>query len=272
MSIGITDRVYQRSLCDNVVYPAMTKSLVSSNCACQKGRGTDYAQNLFERNLKKHWHKHGVDGYVQVFDISGYYPNMSHDLASETFRAKLDSKTAEMCDRILYDQYAGSTGFYPGSQLIQIAGISVLDGFDHFMLEALGASPYIRYMDDFNCIAWSKSYLDYVKSEAARYLGNLGFSLNRKKTQAIPLTQPIPFLGLTFRLTESGKVVRRVRPEKIRDARRRLRRMREAVERGSMTREKVDECFSDYLSHIKTHTTGNGQAHKMETYYASLWR
>lgn len=77
---------------------------------------------------------------------------------------------------------------------------------------------------------------------------------------------------MAFQLKESGKVAKRMKPDKIRDARRRLRRMRDAVNRGTMTREKVDECFGDHLQYVKLHTTGNSQAHKMETYYASLWR
>lgn len=48
-SIGIRDRVFQRSLNDNVVYPAMSRSFIPANCACQTGKGTDYARDRFER-------------------------------------------------------------------------------------------------------------------------------------------------------------------------------------------------------------------------------
>lgn len=38
-SIAFRDRVYQRSLNDNVVYPTMTASFIYDNYACQKGEG-----------------------------------------------------------------------------------------------------------------------------------------------------------------------------------------------------------------------------------------
>lgn len=38
VSIAFRDRVYQRSLNDNQIYPAMTQSLIKTNCACQKAR------------------------------------------------------------------------------------------------------------------------------------------------------------------------------------------------------------------------------------------
>ena len=127
-------------------------------------------------------------------------------------------------------------------------------------------------MDDFNVVAWDREYLAYVMNEVDEYLDSIGMRLHPSKTQCRRVTERLPFLGMTFQLTESGKVVKRIKPEKIRDARRRLRRMRDSVNRGTMTREKVDECFGDYLQYVKLHTTGNSQAHKMETYYASLWR
>lgn len=45
VSIAFRDRVYQRSLNDNQIYPQMVKSLIYDNCACQKGKGTDFARN-----------------------------------------------------------------------------------------------------------------------------------------------------------------------------------------------------------------------------------
>lgn len=37
-SISFRDRVYQRSLNDNIVYPLMTNSFIYDNFACQKGK------------------------------------------------------------------------------------------------------------------------------------------------------------------------------------------------------------------------------------------
>lgn len=41
VATSFRDRVYQRSLNDNSVYPRMTASFVRHNAACQKGKGTD---------------------------------------------------------------------------------------------------------------------------------------------------------------------------------------------------------------------------------------
>ena len=148
-SIAFRDRVYQRSLNDNVVYPTMTKSFIYDNFACQKGKGTDAARNRLKKFLQKHYRKYGKNCYICQFDIHGYYPNMDHELAEQMFQRKLDPWSYSQVLKILNTQYEGKKGYNPGSQLVQIAGISMLDGMDHYIKEKLHVKFYIRYMDDF---------------------------------------------------------------------------------------------------------------------------
>ena len=64
MSIPFRDRVYQRSLNDVAIYPAISRSLIYDNAACQKGKGTDFARNRFKCHLQRYYRKHGNDGYI----------------------------------------------------------------------------------------------------------------------------------------------------------------------------------------------------------------
>ena len=45
LSIPYRDRVYQRSINDNALYPEMTKHFIYDNWACQKGKGPDKARD-----------------------------------------------------------------------------------------------------------------------------------------------------------------------------------------------------------------------------------
>ena len=49
-----------------------------------------------------------------------------------------------MVCNVLDSQYAGHVGYNPGSQMVQIAGISILDDLDHFIKEQLHEKYYIR--------------------------------------------------------------------------------------------------------------------------------
>ena len=72
VNIGFRDRVYQRSLNDNAIYPEMTRSLIWDNAACQKGKGTDCARDRLKDMMRRHYRKNGVAGYVLQCDIKGY--------------------------------------------------------------------------------------------------------------------------------------------------------------------------------------------------------
>lgn len=76
ISIMFRDRVYQRSLNDNIIYPAMTKSFIYDNCACQKGKGTKFAKDRLVRHIQRAVKQWGLDLYVEQFDIKHYYENM----------------------------------------------------------------------------------------------------------------------------------------------------------------------------------------------------
>ena len=61
ISVCFRDRVYQRSLNDNALYPIMTRQLIRDNWACQKGKGTDDARDRMKVFLQRMYRKYGTD-------------------------------------------------------------------------------------------------------------------------------------------------------------------------------------------------------------------
>lgn len=270
MSISFRDRVYQRSLNDVAIYPAMARSFIYDNCACQKGKGADFARERFKCHLQRYFRKHGRDGVCLKIDIKGYYPNMRHDTAKDTFRQKLDPDAYAMAERIL-DDFPGEVGYNPGSQIIQIAGISVLDGVDHYIKERLRVRQYIRYMDDMVLLLPDKGTAEKILADLTGRLARIGFEPHKGKTTIEPLARPIRFLGFDYRLTATGCVLMTADPQRIKSTRRKLRRMAAKAKRGEITRAKVDESYLSWKAHA-----AKGDSHnlirRMDAYYHNLWR
>ena len=269
-SITFRDRVFQRSLNDNAVYPKMSRSFIYDNFACQKGKGTDAARNRLKEFLHRYYRKHGHVGYVAQFDIHGYYPNMSHAVTEKMFHDRLDEGVYAYVERILREQYDGDIGYNPGSQLIQIAGISILDKFDHFVKEELHAKYYLRYMDDFLIIHDDKEFLEQCVGNVEAYLTHFDFELNMNKTEIYPIAKGIDFLGFHYKLTETGKVIMTVRSENVKRERKKLRRLIAKSKRGGLPREKVDESYAAWRNHA---SKGNSYRllKRMDAYYLDLW-
>lgn len=270
MSISFRDRVYQRSLNDVGIYPAMSKSFIYDNAACQKGKGADFARNRFKCHLQRYYRKHGADGYVLKMDVRGYYPNMRHDVAKETFKRRLAPEVYQRAEAIL-DSFPGEVGFNPGSQIIQIAGISVLDGIDHYIKERLRIRHYLRYMDDMLIVGNNRTELEQIWKDVDKRLQEIGFELHPTKTRIIPIRDGIMFLGFEYRLTETGNVIMSIDPTRVKAIRRKLYRMVKKAKAGLLTRAKVDESYQSWRSHA---AKGNSWKllKRMDTYYNSLWR
>lgn len=271
LSISFKDRVYQRSINDNALYPAMASAFILDNCACQTGKGPDFARKRLKKHLWNFYRNYGLDGYVLQTDIHGYYPNMRHDAVKACFKKRLDPEVFQMVCEVLDAQYEGGIGYNPGSQMVQIAGISVLDGLDHYIKEQLHVRHYIRYMDDSIHLYHSRCEAERNLEIIEQKLNEIGFELNHKKTRILPLAEGFMFLGFRYRMTESGKILMTLDPQNVKHERRKLRKMVAKAKRGEMTKEKVDECYRSWKNHA-----GKGNSYKllrrMDQYYKKLWR
>lgn len=271
VSIVFRDRVYQRSMNDNIIYPLMSKQFIFDNFACQKNKGTDRARERLDEFLHRFYRKHKLDGFVLKCDIKGYYPNMQHRVAEKQFAKYLPPDAYMRTEKILHTQYAGDIGYNPGSQLIQIAGISVLSPLDHFIKEKLRIKYYIRYMDDFILIHESKEYLRECQEKIQAFLANDGFTLHPTKSTINAIAKPITFLGFTFKLTDTGKVIKTISTEAVKRKRRKLRHMVAKVKRGEMSKDKVKICYQGDRTYL---AKGNSTKliQRMDAYCNNLWR
>lgn len=216
LSIRYRDRVFQRYLNDNYIFPTMSRSFIKENGACQPGKGIDYCLNLFKSELRRFYINHGVDGYILKIDIKKYYPSMVHSVVKDMFREKLDPEIYSYVEYVLDTQYEGDVGYNPGSQMVQIAGIGLLSGLDHFIKEKLHIKDYIRVMDDMVLIHEDKEYLKYCLQEITKELDKLQLKTNRTKTHIVKLKDGISFLGFTWRVTDTGKVIQKPKRQNVR--------------------------------------------------------
>lgn len=272
LSISFKDRIYQRSINDNILYPKMTKKFIYANCACQKGKGTSVARRIFKEMLWNYYRNNGLEGYILQIDISGYYLNMKHDEVINKFGEEIEPNTLSKIQEILDNQYQGEKGYNPGSQMVQIAGISYLDKMDHLIKEKLHIKYYVRYMDDFILIHHDKEYLKYCRQVIDDELEKLGLRYNKKKTHIQKFAKPFTFLGFKYRITKTGKVIMSVDSQNVKHERRKLKRMVNKVKRGDLTIEKVETCFRGWCDSHAAQGNSNNLINRMRKYLNNLWK
>lgn len=99
LATRIKDRQFQRSLCDNVLYPQITRHFVAENCACQRGRGPDYAFSKVKACLRRYYLENGAEGWVFKGDVKKYFPSTQHNVACQKLQEAVDDReaSAEAC-------------------------------------------------------------------------------------------------------------------------------------------------------------------------------
>ena len=105
-------------------------------------------------------------------------------------------------------------------------------------------------MDDGVLIHEDRGYLKECLYRMEEYVEEERKISFNHKTQIMPLSQGVDYLGFHFYLIDTGKVVRKLRDSNKRRMKRKLKRYRHAYREGIMTEEEVRRSLASYLGHL----------------------
>lgn len=243
---AFVDKVVQHAIVDNLLYDRITRSFILDNYASQKNKGLHFGLDRLKGFFTDYWNKHHTaEGWVLKCDVRHFFASINHDKLKEKLK-KLD------LEPVVYDLLCiyidCSDGLPLGYQTSQLFALLFLDDFDHFVKEQLHIQYYGRYMDDFFLIHPDKEYLQFCLREIRAYMDSLGLELN-EKTQIFPIRNGIDFLGFHTYLTESGKVIRKLRRSSIKRMRAKLRHWEKEYPAGLVTREQILQSWQAWDAH-----------------------
>ena len=271
MSNSYKDKVVQHALCDNILEPTLSKTFIYDNYASQIGKGTKLGLERMSKFMRKHFAiNKSADGWVLKCDVRKYFYNINHTILKEKLRKYFScSKTLNLLDMII-DSTEGNIGIPIGNQSSQLFALLYLSDLDHFIKEKLGIKFYGRYMDDFYLIHKDKEYLKYCLTEITKEVSRLGLELN-SKTCISPLKNGIDFLGFHTYLTDSGKVISKLRRSSKSKMRRRLKKFYVLNKQGKLPIERIECSYQSWKGHAKR---GNCYhlIRKMDKLYYSLFK
>lgn len=251
-ALSFRGRVVQHSLCDNVLKPYFEKRLIYDCAACREGKGTHFAMRRLSGFLRAFYKDHGTAGYFLKCDVRKFFASIDHDALKYLLRKFPDPEVKAFLYQII-DSYNAETGkgLPMGNQSSQWFALYYLDRIDRIIKEKYQIKYYTRYMDDLILLHESKEHLQVCLAEitevAAREL-KLEFN---QKTQIFPVSEGVDYLGWRFYLTESGKVIRRLRTSNKRRFKRRLKAFQEKYRRGEMDLDAIRRSLASYSGHLK---------------------
>lgn len=242
-SVHISERVVQRSLCDNALVPVLTRTCISDNMACIKGKGTHAAIKRVAYFLREYYRKTGSnEGYVVLVDFSNFFGNMKHWHIRKILEDHFTDKNMIEFIMLFVDAF-GEVGCGLGSQVSQIIGTVYASKADHYAKEVLRIHEYIKYMDDTWLLFKTKEDAHRAIKALFEIYERMGITVNKKKTRIVALRRGFTFLKTKFTLSDTGKVIMRPCRKSITLERRKLKKLKKKLDEGTITFEEVRQQY-----------------------------
>lgn len=254
------DRVIQRCLCDRFIVPMLSRSLVYSNSASLKGKGTSFARSRFERDMLAARARFGSDARVFQYDVKNYFGSIpsarAHAVLSEIILKPFRGRTESDSMSRLLDiaaLYSRESDFLTlGNQVNQLAAIAYLNRLDHAFHELLGEGGAGRYMDD-GYIFCSREDLPSIRRLFLASLESIGLQPNAKACFSSRLNRELTFLKIRFSCPDGSPYRRLARVTLIR-YRRHLKSLCTSVGSGKLPPEVVASSIASFIAVLSVST------------------
>jgi hypothetical protein len=251
-ALSYGDRVLQHCLCDNVVAPLLEKRLIYDNCACRKGKGTHFGIRRLTDFFREYYKTHGAEGWILKADIKKYFPSVHHaTLIDRLNRIIPDPDVKNLIEMIIHSWNAEEgRGLPMGNQTSQWFALYYLDSVDRLIKEKLHIKYYTRYMDDMVLIHADREYLrECLRMIKKLCESTLKLELN-DKTHIFPIRRGVDYLGWHFYLTDTGKVIRKLRASNKKRLKRRLKGLRTGYKTGRLKWEDAKRSLVSADGHL----------------------
>lgn len=251
-ALEYADRIVQHSLCDNVLTPFFEHRLIYDNCACRAGKGTHFGMRRIEGFLREHYKENGASGWILKADMRKYFASIDHDTLLNRLRPVIPDPDVMALLEMIVCSYNADTGkgIPMGNQTSQLFALYYLDPVDRLIKEKLRIRHYTRYMDDMVLLHPDKAVLqDALRQIRALAEDKLHMELN-EKTQLFPVHNGIDYLGWHFYLTDTGKVVKRLRTQNKRKLKRRVKGLQKGYAEGRLNIEDITRSVAATNGHL----------------------
>ena len=263
-STKFIDRILQRSLCNNGLYWALTRSLIYNNCACQIGKGTSFAIERFDVMLYDYYRMYGTNkGFAVIVDIHDYFGSIPHGLLKDDVRKAvpepnfrkhvfdiIDSfKDMRPIEEIKNDRF-GERGLGLGSQISQLLALLYTSDLDHYAKEELFLKFYIKYMDDIVFLLPTMESAMEAFDNIVSFLRSKGLEPN-PKSRIVPLEHGIKFLKVNFKLTPTGAVRHKISADSINRELKRITVLLNLYKEHQIDFDYLLQHFNSWVGHFK---------------------
>ena len=134
-----------------------------------------------------------------------------------------------------------------GDQLSQVIGVYYPHRIDSYIKYVKSQKFYHRFMDDFYIMSPDKEELISLLKDIQSIAEEYGIHLNEKKTRIVKISGTYQYLQIKYTLTGSGKIIKRINPKRVTAMRRKLKKLANKVQNGTIEYDNVENMFKSWM-------------------------
>jgi hypothetical protein len=272
-SVHISERVVQKCLCDQVLVPVLSRSLIYDNGASLKNKGVHFSIRRMITHISKYYRTNGRSnkGYALSIDFSRFFDSIRHDVLLKNISEYITDPQLFKLIKDFVTVFGDNVSLGLGSQVSQICAISYPSELDHYIKEKLHIKYYGRYMDDLYLIHQDKNYLKYCLREIVRICGDIGIKVNLKKTRISSLENGFVFLKGRYSLAENGRVIRLPCRASTTRMKRKLYKFRSLAEKQRITSADIYQAYQSWRNTFRRRFDAYFRVKIMDDLYSRLF-
>lgn len=151
-----------------------------------------------------------------------------------------------LCDEVLLPEVKKHI-IYDNCASIKGRGIYYPYPIDNYVKYVRQQKFYGRYMDDWYIMNPSKEELEDLLENICKIAAELGIHINRKKTRIVKISSKYKFLQIKYTLTDTGKVIKRINPDRVTAMRRKLKKLAVKVRNEEADYDNVENMFRGWM-------------------------
>jgi RNA-directed DNA polymerase len=214
------DRIVHHLLYNHIA-PRFHARFVADSCACIPGRGTLYAANRLEHQVRSYTANWSKPAHYLKCDLANFFVSINKAVLLEQLQRQVTEPwwialagvilmhdprqnvevrgtQAELAlvptHKSLFNAPEGY-GLPIGNLSSQFFANVLLDDLDQFVKHQLRAPTYVRYVDDFVMLHTSPQWLNAARQRIEAKLETLNLQINPRKTILQPVARGIDFVG-----------------------------------------------------------------------------
>jgi hypothetical protein len=271
-SVHISERVVQKSLCDNALVPVLSNTLIHDNGASIKGKGVYFALRRLVCHLSRYYRRNRTnEGYALLIDFKKFFDSIDHAVLFSLLGRKIkDPRLRELAKNFI-TVFGEGKSLGLGSQVSQICAVFYPDRLDHYIKEKMRIKYYGRYMDDMYLIHESREYLKECLSVITELCAKMKITVNMSKTRIVKLSDGVPFLKGKYRLLPSGKILRLPGKESAKRMRRKLKKFKALIGAGKMDWYDLRGAYQSWRGNFMRRFNAYRQTGRMDALYYKLF-